>query len=143
VKSLNVSAARTIGCLAMGDRSNRKPPRAPPADTDDPDTDDSHRKTGRVRFDERGHAVWEWAVRTGQYDRNASTSRVRALTEDPVKLEIADALEKGPKPNAPSGNPYDRPTLAPKENRRPRVDLRTRDPKSLKPHGRPGTDRKG
>ncbi len=67
------------------------------------------RKSGRVRFDERGQAVWEWAVQTGMFDRNASTQRIRALTEAPVKLEIADGTADkpaGPKPA--TGNPYER-----------------------------------
>ena len=78
-------------------------------------------RSGRVNFDERGHAVWEWAVRTGMFDRNASTQRVRALTEAPVKLELEQTLgalpRKGSTPaKAPAAaaaskprsfNPYD------------------------------------
>ena len=44
--------------------------------------------SGRARFDERGQAVWEWAVQTGTFDRNASTQQVRTLTDSTVKLEI-------------------------------------------------------
>jgi hypothetical protein len=49
------------------------------------------RTSGRVQFDERGQAVWEWAVQTGMFDRNASTQRVRALSESTMKLELAEA----------------------------------------------------
>jgi hypothetical protein len=35
--------------------------------------------TGRVRFDERGNAVWEWAVSTGSFGNDVSTSRLRKL----------------------------------------------------------------
>jgi hypothetical protein len=64
-----------------------------------------------VRFDERGQAVWEWAVQTGMFDRNASTQRIRALTETPVSLEITDAPPTPPKPvvtKPVTGNPYER-----------------------------------
>jgi len=72
-------------------------------------------RSGRVKFDERGRAVWEWAVRTGMFDRNASTQRVRALTETPVKLELEQTLgavkRRGSQPTppkpAPSFNPYE------------------------------------
>ncbi len=72
--------------------------------------------SGRVQFDERGQAVWEWAVRTGMFDRDASTQRVRALTETPVKLELEQTLgaikrttaTQHPAPKAPASfNPYE------------------------------------
>ncbi len=50
--------------------------------------------SGRVQFDERGQAVWAWAVQTGMFDRNASTQRVRALSESTVKLEISETPTK-------------------------------------------------
>jgi len=85
-------------------------PTAPPAKPGD------ERKSGRVQFDERGQAVWEWAVQTGMFDRNASTQRIRALTEAPGKLEIADspAPATTTKAKPASGNPYERaPTARP------------------------------
>lgn len=120
----------------MTDKPEPPKPQPPPA------AEAGERKSGRVRFDERGQAVWEWAVRTGLYDRNASTSRVRALTEDPVKLEIADTLEQGPKPAAPSGNPYEHPAPAPKSNERRSFDPYARDPRPPKAPARPGPGRK-
>jgi hypothetical protein len=89
----------------MATRPERPEPPAPPADAPK-----EQRPSGRVRFDHRGQAVWEWAVRTGMYDRNASTQRIRALTDTPVKLEIAEVLETKPEPEpAPrSDNPYER-----------------------------------
>ncbi|MBS0395302.1 MAG: hypothetical protein JSR54_11785 [Proteobacteria bacterium] len=94
-------------------RKDPKPTAAPPGATAD-------RKSGRVRFDERGQAVWEWAVQTGMFDRNASTQRIRALTEAPVKLEIADAAaEKPAAPKPASGNPYERAARAQSGRREP------------------------
>ena len=87
-------------------------PTAPPAAAGD------ERKSGRVRFDERGQAVWEWAVQTGMFDRNASTQRIRALTEAPGNLEIADTPPARPAAAKPAtGNPYERAT-APRPGKR-------------------------
>ena len=84
--------------------------RKDPKSTAPPAKPGEERKSGRVRFDERGQAVWEWAVQTGMFDRNASTSRIRALTEAPVNLAIADTVTTA-KPGAAkpaTGNPYER-----------------------------------
>ena len=45
-------------------------------------------RTGRVKFDDRGNAVWEWSIATGAFGREASTARLRSL-EHPA-LSIAD-----------------------------------------------------
>src|ERR1700678_1456824 len=44
--------------------------------------------TGRVKFDDRGNAVWEWSVATGAFGREVSTQRLQRL-EHPA-LSIAD-----------------------------------------------------
>jgi hypothetical protein len=44
--------------------------------------------TGRVKFDERGNAVWEWQVATGAFGREVSTQRLQKL-EHPA-LSLAD-----------------------------------------------------
>jgi hypothetical protein len=49
--------------------------------------------TGRVKFDDRGNAVWEWSVSTGAFGREVSTERLQRL-EHP-SLSIAD---DGPTP---------------------------------------------
>ena len=43
--------------------------------------------TGRVKFDERGNAVWEWAVTTGSFGSNVSTDRLQKLDS---QLSLAD-----------------------------------------------------
>ena len=48
----------------------------------------SNGRTGRVKFDDRGNAVWEWSTATGAYGREVSTQRLRSL-EHPA-LSIAD-----------------------------------------------------
>jgi hypothetical protein len=49
--------------------------------------------TGRVKFDDRGNAIWEWSVSTGAFGREVSTERLQRL-EHPA-LSIAD---DGPTP---------------------------------------------
>jgi hypothetical protein len=75
--------------------------------------------SGRVKFDSRGQAVWEWAVRTGFFDRNASTQRVRALTEGPVKLELEQTLGALPRRGAQAGAGKAAPSFNPYESNKP------------------------
>ena len=56
-------------------------PSAPDEETDD-------KTTGRVKFDDRGNAVWEWAISSGAFGHEVSTERLRKL-EHPA-LSIAD-----------------------------------------------------
>jgi hypothetical protein len=44
--------------------------------------------TGRVQFDDRGNAVWEWSLSTGAFGREVSTERLQKL-EHPA-LSLAD-----------------------------------------------------
>jgi hypothetical protein len=46
------------------------------------------RTTGRVKFDDRGNAVWEWQVQTGSFGDDVSTARLQKL-EHPA-LSLAD-----------------------------------------------------
>lgn len=58
------------------------------------------KSTGRVKFDDRGNAVWEWQVATGAFTSDVSTQRLQKL-EHPA-LSIAD---EGTRPNAVRPNP--------------------------------------
>ena len=74
--------------------SNDKPKTAPPPAAGDPaesslkNDGGREKSTGRVRFDERGNAVWEWQVTTGAFGVEVSTQRLQKL-EHPA-LSIAD-----------------------------------------------------
>jgi hypothetical protein len=74
--------------------SNDKPKSSSPADPADPAQPSSkkgagaEKSTGRVKFDERGNAVWEWQVETGAFGVEVSTQRLQKL-EHPA-LSIAD-----------------------------------------------------
>jgi hypothetical protein len=83
--------------------SSRDPKRPPPVS---PPAGDAEKSSGRVRFDERGQAVWEWQLKTGHFSSNATSSKLRALTntelsiEDPAAKPLAVDKEAG-------SNPYD------------------------------------
>ena len=53
-----------------------------------PDPKAAAKSTGRVQFDDRGNAVWEWSLATGAFGREVSTERLQKL-EHPA-LSLAD-----------------------------------------------------
>ena len=63
-----------------------QPARSEPAEPSSKRTGD--KSTGRVKFDERGNAVWEWQLATGAFGVEVSTQRLHKL-EHPA-LSIAD-----------------------------------------------------
>jgi hypothetical protein len=96
------------------------------------DEENEHRnQSGRVKFDDRGNAVWEWAMATGAFGRDMSTSgRVRRVTEN-IDLSIVD---DGPPPSEtvkvnPLGvkngyDPYESGKLVKDEGKGKKKDLR-------------------
>jgi hypothetical protein len=48
----------------------------------------SDNTSGRVKFDDRGNAIWEWSITTGAFGREVSTERLKRL-ENPA-LSIAE-----------------------------------------------------
>ena len=73
-----------------------------------PSPDD--KKSGRVKFDDRGNAVWEWAESTGSFGTEASNKRLQKL-HNPT-LTITDDGPPPPAVSAPA-----KPTAV-KENRK-------------------------
>jgi hypothetical protein len=63
-----------------------QPARSEPAEPSSKET--GGKSTGRVKFDERGNAVWEWQLQTGAFGVEVSTQRLQKL-EHPA-LSIAD-----------------------------------------------------
>jgi hypothetical protein len=68
--------------------------------------------TGRVKFDDKGNAIWEWAVATGSYAREVTAERLQRL-ENPT-LSIAedaptpfDTVRANPLGNKKGYDPYD------------------------------------
>ncbi len=53
-----------------------------------PEPKSDAKSTGRVNFDDRGNAIWEWSIATGEFGREVSTERLQKL-EHPA-LSIAE-----------------------------------------------------
>ncbi len=70
--------------------------------------------SGRVAFDERGNATWEWQGETGGFDRDIDTQRLRTLGSD-LSCDGNDLRDP-----APPHDPYNRSTLAADGQPRPR-----------------------
>jgi hypothetical protein len=85
---------------AENSKSNPKPGQPGADDVPAPEADGSEKSTGRVKFDDKGNAIWEWSIATGAFGREVSTERLQKL-ENPA-LSIAD---DAPTPNTVRPNP--------------------------------------
>lgn len=90
---------------------------------------DGEKSTGRVKFDERGNAVWEWQVATGAFGREVTTQRLQKL-EHPA-LSIADdaptpfeTVRSNPLGTKKGYDPYDSGKLGGKKPEPQKKDLR-------------------
>jgi hypothetical protein len=77
-----------------------------------PDATAEAKRTGRVQFDDRGNAIWEWSIATGAFGLEVSTERLQKL-EHPA-LSIADdaptpfdTVRPNPLGTKNGYNPYD------------------------------------
>jgi hypothetical protein len=85
------------------------------ADSDaDVDTVSNRRAghTGRVKFDDRGNAIWEWAIATGAFGREVSTERLQKLEHPALSLADdaptpLDAVRANPLGTKKGYDPYD------------------------------------
>ena len=91
--------------------------------------DAGDKSTGRVKFDERGNAVWEWQVATGAFGREVTTQRLQKL-EHPA-LSIADdaptpfeTVRANPLGTKKGYDPYDSGKLGGKKPEPQKKDLR-------------------
>jgi hypothetical protein len=83
-------------------------------------TGQSRRQPGRVKFDDRGNAVYEWSMNTGEFAKDSATSRLKkldnpslSLAEDaPTPVEIA---RPNPHGTIKGYNPYDSGKLSGKQ----------------------------
>src|SRR5271154_3990015 len=70
------------------------------------------KQSGRVQFDDRGNAIWEWAVSTGAFGREVSTERMKKLENPGLSLADDaptpfDKVKSNPQGVVKGYNPYD------------------------------------
>lgn len=80
----------------------RPEPQRPPSD---------ERPAGRVRHDERGMAVWDWAVASGEFNTLSATSALKKLGVEDLKIEETSrvgglSLEKSSRDKGGGFDPY-------------------------------------
>jgi hypothetical protein len=93
------------------------------------DVPNTGKQSGRVQFDERGNAVWEWAIKTGKFGKEAATDRMRRLENSGLSLaEDAptpfDKVKPNPQGTVKGYDPYDSGKLARTDAPRKKTDLR-------------------
>jgi hypothetical protein len=88
---------------------------------------DPQNPSGRIAFDERGNARWEWRTDTGSFKADIDTCKVRALQES-TDTKLGGTPGSAPaQPAKPGGDPYrtaDAPRAAEKKPRRTLDDMR-------------------
>lgn len=103
-------------------------PRDPSADTART-TFAAKKQSGRVQFDDRGNAIWEWAVSTGAFGREVSTERLKKLENPGLSLADDaptpfDKVKPNPQGVVKGYNPYDSGKLARTGPQPKKTDLR-------------------
>jgi hypothetical protein len=101
---------------------------SPPRDAPVSNTRVGNNTSGRVKFDDRGNAIWEWSVTTGAFSADVSTSRLKKLENPTLSLAEdaptpVDCAKSNPKGVAHGYSPYDSGVLA-KSAPPPKKDLR-------------------
>jgi hypothetical protein len=96
----------------VSDEKSKSAPTPVQDDTGTPSARASDLPTGRVKFDERGNAVWEWAVGTGAFGREVSTARLKKLENPALSLADdaptpVDTVRANPLGMKKGYNPYD------------------------------------
>jgi hypothetical protein len=87
-------------------------PAKPTATPASPEQSPRDKSTGRVKFDDRGNAIWEWSMATGKFGTDPSSGRLKKL-ENPALAIVDDAPDQAapgkPQPRNPVAgyNPYE------------------------------------
>ena len=89
----------------------------------------SNGRTGRVKFDDRGNAIWEWSIATGAFGREISEERLQRLEHPALSLAEdaptpAETVRANPLGTKKGYDPYDSGKLAKAAASRHKKDLR-------------------
>jgi len=96
----------------VSDQKSKSASKPEPGDAGAPSSRPSDVPTGRVKFDDRGNAVWEWAVGAGAFGREVSTQRLKKLENPTLSLADdaptpVDTVRANPLGMKKGYNPYD------------------------------------
>ncbi len=85
--------------------------------------------TGRVKHDDRGNAIWEWAVSTGALSLESATQRLKNLDNPSLSLAEdaptpSEKVKANPRGVTQGYSPYDSGLLDKKEPAPRKKDLR-------------------
>lgn len=77
-----------------------------------PEPKSATKSTGRVKFDDRGSAIWEWSIATGAFGREVSEERLQKLEHPALSLAddssaLPDAVRANPLGTKKGYDPYD------------------------------------
>ena len=99
----------------MSAENSKSAPKPGPEADSKPSTSDAKadaKSTGRVQFDDKGNAIWEWSIATGAFGREVSSERLQKLEhpalsladDSPTPFDTVRANPLGPKKGY---DPYD------------------------------------
>jgi hypothetical protein len=78
---------KTIALRRTADEARQRARDSSPQDSVAPDFLERDRPAGRVRHDERGMAVWDWAVASGEFAQLSATNMMKKLDVADLKIE--------------------------------------------------------
>jgi hypothetical protein len=112
----------------VSNEKSKSVPKPDQGDTGKPSARASDLPSGRVQFDDRGNAVWEWAVGTGAFGREVSTARLKKLENSTLSLADdaptpVETVRANPLGMKKGYNPYDSGKLGKQQGPR-KKDLR-------------------
>jgi hypothetical protein len=114
-----------------GNNSRIPPPSGPEGNAEAPakDAQSDPKSTGRVKFDDRGNAIWEWSIATGAFGKEVTEDRLKKLENPGLSIADdsptpADTVRANPLGTKKGYDPYDSGKLGKKPEPPKKKDLR-------------------